>query len=97
MLPFPSLPIQLGEGAFGQVFLTVNRSDLKKRAVKIVDITKLDAEDKKNLEMEIEIMKNLRHPNIISLYHVFRTPRDYYIVETLCAGGELFDRIVEKV
>ena len=39
-------------------------------AVKIIDKTRLDAENRKKVAREVEIMKLLDHPNIIRLYQV---------------------------
>jgi len=38
-----------------------------------------------------------QHKHIVRLFHVFRTEKRVYMVQELCAGGELFERIVEKV
>jgi len=45
--------------------------------------------------MEIDIMKELDHPNIIKLFEVFEDSRFVYLVMELCEGGELFDKIIE--
>lgn len=44
---------------------------------------------------EIEVLKQLDHPNICKLYEVFEDADSIYIVMDLCHGGELFDRIAE--
>ena len=41
-------------------------------------------------------MTRLDHSNIIKMYDVFEDERFLYIVMELCAGGELFDRIIQK-
>lgn len=87
---------KLGEGAFGLVFLCIHRKTKKKCAVKVVDTSRLNIDDARHMEDEIDILKSLNHMHIVELYHVFRTERTVYIVQELCAGGELFDRIVEK-
>jgi len=50
------------------------------------------------IQTEIEIMRMIEHPNIISLHEVFedKTTKKIYLVMELVTGGELFDRIVEK-
>ena len=37
------------------------------------------------------------HPHIIKLYAVYEDAKYFHIVMELCEGGELFDRIVEKL
>lgn len=48
---------QLGEGAFGQVYLCVHRKTREKCAVKIVDLARLNVDDARHLEDEIDILK----------------------------------------
>ena len=76
--------------------MCVHRKTKERCAVKIVDTTKLNVDDARHLEDEIDILKSLNHMHIVKLNHVFRTERTIYIVQELCAGGGLFDRIVEK-
>jgi calcium-dependent protein kinase len=47
------------------------------------------------VQKEINILKNLDHPNIIKVYEFFKTDKYIYIINELCTGGELFDKIVE--
>lgn len=43
-------------------------------------------------------MRELNHPNVVSIYDFFYDdPKYYYMVLELMEGGELFDRIVQKV
>ncbi|CAN0464787.1 unnamed protein product, partial [Hapterophycus canaliculatus] len=43
-------------------------------------------------------MRELNHPNVVSIYDFYDDdPKYYYMVLELMEGGELFDRIVQKV
>ncbi len=43
-------------------------------------------------------MQELDHPNIVSIYDFYQDdPKQFYMVLELMTGGELFDRIVQKV
>ncbi len=52
--------------------------------------------DKSRIEKEIEILKKLRHINILQIYCVYESLDKIYIVTEYCSGGELFDHIVSK-
>lgn len=52
--------------------------------------------EKVRLKYEIDILKNLDHPNIVRLYEVFEDQRNIYLVTELCTGGELFDEILNR-
>ena len=47
------------------------------------------------IQKEINILKTLDHPNIIKVYEFFKTEKYIYIINELCTGGELFDKIVD--
>jgi serine/threonine protein kinase len=52
--------------------------------------------DETRLRMEVEILKKVKHPNIISLKEVYdEDPKKLYLVMELVTGGELFNKIVE--
>jgi serine/threonine protein kinase len=65
--------------------------------VKVVDRTKLNAEDDDALKEEVAILRKMNHKHIVKLYDFFEEPKKYFIVLEICEGGELFDRIVQKV
>ena len=59
--------------------------------------SKLTAEDKAALSVEVESMKRLSdHDAFVKLYEFFDEADKYMLVIELISGGELFDRIVEK-
>ncbi|KAM7195454.1 hypothetical protein V8F20_007513 [Naviculisporaceae sp. PSN 640] len=85
----------LGEGSFGKVKLAVHRSTGQQVALKIIARKKLISRDMQGrVEREIEYLQLLRHPHIIKLYTVIKTPSEIIMVLEY-AGGELFDYIVQ--
>jgi 5'-AMP-activated protein kinase catalytic alpha subunit len=69
-----------------------------KVAIKILEKVKIkDLNDKRRVEKEINILKKLKHPNIISLLSVVESENKIYIITEHCSGGELFEYIVSKI
>ena len=48
------------------------------------------------MSREIEILKMIRHPNIIQLFEIIETPKQLFLIMEFVSGGELFDYIVKK-
>ncbi|PQE30891.1 CAMK CAMKL AMPK kinase protein [Rutstroemia sp. NJR-2017a WRK4] len=85
----------LGEGSFGKVKLAVHRVTGQQVALKIIARKKLISRDMAGrVEREIEYLQLLRHPHIIKLYTVIKTPTEIIMVLEY-AGNELFDYIVQ--
>uniref|UniRef100_A0AAR2KE29 Serine/threonine-protein kinase CHK1 n=1 Tax=Pygocentrus nattereri TaxID=42514 RepID=A0AAR2KE29_PYGNA len=86
----------LGEGAYGEVRLLVNRKTEEAVAVKVVDTSRAkDCLD--NVKKEVCVHKMLSHPNIVRFFgHRSEGPVQYIFLE-YCSGGELFDRIEPDV
>jgi len=57
---------------------------------------KMSPHAKIRLNYEIDILKNLDHPNILRLYEVFEDKKFIYLVTEFCEAGELFDEIVKR-
>jgi len=91
---------QIGEGSFGTVFKAKTKPKPpehpvgQERAVKSIEIKSV--RNPARFEREINIAKQLDHPNVVRLYETFRDARKIYLVMELCTGGELFDRIVDE-
>ncbi|CAM9971946.1 unnamed protein product [Pylaiella littoralis] len=87
----------LGRGAYSVVKAAKAKKTNDEVAVKIVKKAGLPAEDERALKDEMSIMMELDHPNIIKLLDFFEKKDHFYMVVEKVRGGELFDRIVEKV
>ena len=79
----------LGHGSFGMVKKVKHKHIGEERAMKIVR-KKLDSQN------EIEILRKISHPNIISIYEIFEDSKNYYIMSELLEGGELFEEITRN-
>eukprot|EP00026_Physarum_polycephalum_P012813 Phypoly_transcript_13147.p1 GENE.Phypoly_transcript_13147~~Phypoly_transcript_13147.p1 ORF type:complete len:350 (+),score=62.81 Phypoly_transcript_13147:63-1052(+) len=87
----------VGQGAFSVVREGTHRETGEKVAIKQIAKQHITTADMKRLATEIEIMKKLKHNNIIQLIEVFdNSPDNLYLVMELVKGGELFDKIVDK-
>ena len=60
-----------GEGAFGIVQKCFKKGTLEERAVKRIEKSKMNDQEKVRLQYEVNILKNLNHPNIVRLHEVF--------------------------
>ena len=53
-------------------------------------------QDKVRMKYEIDILKNLTHPNIVKLYEVYENKSTIYLVTELCDGCELYEEIKHR-
>ncbi|KAL9190343.1 hypothetical protein ACHAXT_007554 [Thalassiosira profunda] len=87
----------LGSGISGLVRLATHKATGLKYAVKCLDLGLVDTEEGlQQLREEIYIMCQLDHPNIVRLEEVYESHSEIYLVQELCLGGELFDRLDEQ-
>ena len=100
----------IGEGAFAKVKLGKHIYTGEKVAVKILNKNKLfqDIEENKSndsanfmndikkIRKEINILKRLKHRNIIQLYEIMESKTNLYLIMEYCEGKDLFDYIVKK-
>eukprot|EP00026_Physarum_polycephalum_P004060 Phypoly_transcript_04077.p1 GENE.Phypoly_transcript_04077~~Phypoly_transcript_04077.p1 ORF type:complete len:643 (-),score=138.15 Phypoly_transcript_04077:165-2093(-) len=86
----------LGEGTYGKVKWAVNVNTGQEVAIKIMKPQ--EVKDKGDIEREINILKLLKHPNIVELYESIHDEANgkVYLVLELVNGGELFDYIVAR-
>lgn len=70
----------LGKGAFGSVYRALNWGTGETVAIKQVRLENLGAADLKNMEMEIDLLKNLNHANIVKYNGFVRSVESLYII-----------------
>ena len=83
----------LGIGSFGRVFLAQNINTLEYIAMKEIPKTSEDLLTDSEIMDEIEILKNLDHPDIVRIMEFYNTDDCYYIINEYCPGGELFEQV----
>jgi hypothetical protein len=70
----------LGKGAFGSVYRALNWGTGETVAIKQVRLENLGVADLKNMEMEIDLLKNLNHANIVKYNGFVRSSESLYII-----------------
>ncbi|NXF98232.1 MYLK2 kinase, partial [Eubucco bourcierii] len=83
----------LGGGKFGEVHTCTEKQTGLKLAAKV--IRKQGAKDKEMVLLEIDVMNQLNHHNLIQLYDAIETPREIILFMEFIEGGELFERIID--
>jgi len=87
----------LGSGVSGLVRKVTHKKTGVMYAVKSLDLGLVETkEGLEQLREEIFIMCQLDHPNIVRLEEVYESHSEIYLVQELCMGGELFDRLDEQ-
>lgn len=87
----------LGTGISGVVRKVTHKATGVQYAVKCLDLGLVGtAEGLKQIREEIHIMCQLDHPNIVRLEEVYEGNNELFLVQELCSGGELFDRLDDQ-
>ncbi|KAK7807417.1 hypothetical protein U0070_025049 [Myodes glareolus] len=84
----------LGGGKFGAVCTCTEKATGLKLAAKV--IKKQSPKDKEMVMLEIEVMNQLNHRNLIQLYSAIETSHEIILFMEYIEGGELFERIVDE-
>uniref|UniRef100_A0A8C8A3S9 non-specific serine/threonine protein kinase n=1 Tax=Oryzias sinensis TaxID=183150 RepID=A0A8C8A3S9_9TELE len=78
-----------GEGSFGRVYKGRKKGSGQVVALKFMPKVGRTDRELRSLKREIEIMRDLKHPNIVQLYDSFETDTEVVVV-TEYAEGQLF-------
>ncbi|KAI5481153.1 serine/threonine protein kinase Kin4 [Pseudohyphozyma bogoriensis] len=86
----------LGEGEFGKVKLGLHSERWGEEvAIKLIKRGNVDTVQRtEKVKREIDVLKAVKHPNIVRLYDVIETEKYIGIVLEYASGGELFDHIL---
>uniref|UniRef100_A0A3P9LTU5 Calcium/calmodulin-dependent protein kinase IGa n=1 Tax=Oryzias latipes TaxID=8090 RepID=A0A3P9LTU5_ORYLA len=84
---------KMGSGSFSEVFMVREKKTGRLYALKCLKKKHLAHS---NLENEINILRRIKHENVVGLEDFYESRTHYYLVMQLVSGGELFDRILDK-
>lgn len=81
----------VGKGAYGIVYRAINRQTRKQVAIKVIEY---DEEEELNEHMlEIDLLKNLKHENIVKYHGFIQKSHQLFILLEYCSQGSLRDLI----
>ena len=88
----------LGKGHFGAVYLVTSKLTNKLYAMKEIQTSKYKSQEEVNqVEKEIKLLENLRHPHVITYFNSFKQNGNIYIVIEYINGGSLEDLLVKNI
>ncbi|XP_056153779.1 death-associated protein kinase 1 [Lampris incognitus] len=97
---FYAIGDELGSGQFAVVRRCRNRSTGVDYAAKFIKKRRSKSSrrgvTREDIEREVNILKEIQHPNVITLHDVYENKADVILILELVAGGELFDFLAEK-
>ncbi|CAK9185374.1 unnamed protein product [Ilex paraguariensis] len=80
---------QIGAGSFSTVWHARHRAHGTGVAIKEIDMSRMSRKLQESLMSEIDILKQIRHPNVIRLHEMIEETGKIYIVLEYCKGGDL--------
>ncbi len=88
-------PIPVGQGSFSLVYKGVHINTGKSVAIKKINLTKNITDN--HIKSEIEIMKKLKHKNIVQLYEdLYDEYNNVYLIMEYCNAGNLSSFLNKK-
>lgn len=87
-----SIKEEIGKGAFSRIYRaedTLHDRDVAIKVIRKKKITKI----RPQIELEMELLQKLDHPNIITCYGVYEDSTKLYIVMEYCSKGDLSELI----
>ncbi|CAG9317394.1 unnamed protein product [Blepharisma stoltei] len=87
---------EVGKGSFANVFLSQDLDNDEKYAIKAISKSKSfkDAYNSIGMINEIEVMRKVKHPYILTLHKIYESENHVYLVLDYVEGGELLQRLM---
>ncbi|XP_078456161.1 death-associated protein kinase 1 [Lampetra planeri] len=92
---------ELGSGHFAVVKRCREKTSGEEFAAKLIRKSRSARSSRRgvvreDIEREVNVLRGLRHPNVIALHDVFESKADVILILELVSGGELFDFLAKK-
>ena len=84
---------KISKATFGDIYLVYHKRTLSKRCLKVYNKKKMVNTNQNRFEEELQIIKELDHPNIFRIFEFYKDEENYYLITEYLEGGELFDFI----
>ncbi|RHZ77149.1 hypothetical protein Glove_185g63 [Diversispora epigaea] len=85
----------LGRGSFAEVKECTDKRTGINYALKII-LKKAIKGKEQMLTTELDVLKQVNHPNIVSLHDIYETKDAFYIITDLALGGELYNQLLQR-
>ena len=87
----------IGQGMYGKVYKSLNIKENKYYAIKSLNFKDISEKERQNIEREVNLLKELKHPNIVLYKDSFIDKDNYFnIVITFCEGGDLYRKLFKE-
>ena len=87
----------IGQGMYGKVYKALNKFENKFYAIKTMNFKNITPKERLNIETEINLLQELKHPNIVLYKESFIDEnQNFNIVTTFCEGGDLYQKIFKS-
>ena len=88
---------KIGEGMYGKVYKAINIKENKYYAIKRLNFKDIGEKEKKQINNEVSLIRQLKHPNVISYKESFNDKdNNFNIVTIFCEGGDMYNKIQKQ-
>ena len=81
---------QIGRGSFSKVYSAIHKITKESVAIKRIPLHIFN-KFKERMLAELEIIKKLKHENVLKFYEIYQSKNNIYILSELCEGGTLMN------
>lgn len=88
--------VKINRGVYGSVYSCIHDATKTQRCLKVYSKKLLKSSSQALFKTEMDILKDMDHPNIYKIYEFYEDSANYYLVCEYLPGGELFDYMTDN-